>query len=296
MTIEQYILEKRRIINTELDRILPKEHIIDEAVRYTVLATSNRWRPIVTIATSEMYGVKEKEILPIASAIEMLNGASIMIDDLPSFDNATLRRGKQTLHKVYGEALGILASFYTVHHLAFSLISGSDLPEPIRKRLIFDFPKLINEMVLGQAKDVLSKGKTMTTEEILQMYGQKSGALYGFSAVAGGVVGRASDSEIEALRKYGRSMGTAYQVLDDILDIEAKPKEIGKDVQQDLCKPTLPSLIGVEASKRKAQGLMQDAKQALTRIDRDTFILTELVDYIVLINKKLTAPVVRFGV
>ncbi len=296
MSIEHYILEKRELINRELDRILTAEHELNEFARYTILAPGHRWRPIITIATAEMYGVPDDEILPIACCIEILHGTSMIIDDLPSFDNAMTRRGRTTLHRVSGEALAIWTSWYTLN-FALSLLSyKNELPQQTREKFVDDFGNLVSEMISGQTKDILSKGKTMTPEQILRMYEQKSGALYGFSAVAGGIVGRASDSKIEALRKYGRSMGTAYQILDDILDIEAKPEEIGKDVGQDVGKPTLPLLVGIETSREKAKKLMVEAKEALAHIPRDTSVLRDLVDYIALVNKQLTTPIIRFDV
>ena len=293
MNIDQYVLEKRQIINTELARILPENDVLSEAARYTILSPSNRWRPIITIATAEMYDVPQEEVLHVACAIESLHGASIMLDDLPSFDNAMLRRGKPTLHMVYGENVALLASFWIKECFAPSLLSlRKDVN--IRGKLTDYFISTTDNMIYGEAKDMSSKNSSMGIDEILNMYEQKSGALYELSAVAGGIVGQANETELKHLAKYGKSMGTAYQILDDILDIESTPEQIGKDVGQDKNKPTLPKLIGIEASRIKAQQLMDESKKVLTYLSRKTDMLSELVDYIVLINWKITTPIVKF--
>ena len=300
MGIDEYVLEKRQIINDELVRILSSLNLeggdeLIECAKYTILAPSNRWRPIVAIASAEMYDILIDKILPISCAIEMLHCASMMIDDLPSFDNAMLRRGKPTLHRVYGEGLAIYTSHLTLT-LARSLIFRSDLPQQIKVKLVVDYfsDLIITEMIPGQLRDITSKNTTMTSEQILQMYEQKSGALYGFSAAVGGIVDQANNAEVEHLTKYGRKMGTAYQILDDILDIEAKPEEIGKDVGKDIGKPTLPSIIGVEASREKARELMQESKDALSNIRRNTRILYKLVGYIALADKRVSPSIVQF--
>ncbi len=297
MGIEQYVLEKREIVNEELFRILSKKGLLTKAARHTILSPSHRWRPIVTIATADMYGILNEEILPIACAVEIIHGSSIIIDDLPSFDDGMLRRGKPTLHRVYGEHLAVCTA-YSILVMAYSSISSKNgLSEEIRRRLLDYFYSTLGEMIEGQSKDIASKNNDMTVDKILEMYEQKSGALYGFSAVAGGLVGKASDAELDFLSKYGRRMGTAYQILDDILDIEAQPIEIGKDVRKDLGKAALPSFIEVDASRIKAQELINDSKEALTHIGKETHKLSDLVDYIVLVNvnRKETSPIIKYN-
>ena len=296
MSIEQFISEKREKVNNELARILSLDSQLDEAARYTMLGPSHRWRPIVTIAAAEMYDVPVKEILPIACAIEILHGASIIIDDSPSFDNFTLRRGRPTLHRAYSEDLAILTSFYLIDYLVESLfLSKNNLPQQIRNKLFDYLLRTKAEMIQGEYEDIKSKGISMSPNQILKMYEQKSGSLFGLSAVAGGIVGRTDEVELEHLERYGRNMGTAYQILDDILDIEAQPEEIGKDVGKDKDKPNLPSTIGIDDSRKKAQELRLSAQQALKYLGKNVEILNDLVEYIALMNnKKITSSIIKF--
>lgn len=297
MNLDQYILEKRNVIDNELARILVGDSIADEMARYTILAPSNRWRPIVAIASVEMYDVPIKDILPVACAIEILHGTSIIIDDLPSFDNGMVRRGKPTLHRVYGEHLAHWASLYAGILANFQILSKNNLPQQTRETLLELFCKLTNEMMSGEIMDLDSRTVSMDVNTLLKRDEKKSGALYGFSAVTGGIAGKASDKELNLLNEYGRSMGTAYQILDDILDVEAQLEQIGKDSGKDkkLDRPTLPSVLGLEASKEKAKELMQNAKQALSGLGRNARILYELVDYVALFDKRVTPAIVQFN-
>ncbi|MBI2091488.1 MAG: polyprenyl synthetase family protein, partial [Deltaproteobacteria bacterium] len=167
-----------------------------------------------------------------------------------------------------------------------SISSKNGLSEEIRRRLLDYFYSTLGEMIEGQSKDIASKNNDMTVDKILEMYEQKSGALYGFSAVAGGLVGKASDAELDFLSKYGRRMGTAYQILDDILDIEGTTEELGKPAKSDIGnkKSTYPSILGVEKSKKLAKEQIDAAYSALAEFDAKADPLREIARYI--INRK----------
>lgn len=289
--LQQYLEERRRLVEEALDRLLPPVDTyprpLHEAMRYSVFAGGKRLRPILAIAGAEAAGGSIEDALPIACALECIHTYSLIHDDLPSMDNDDVRRGKPTCHRVYGEALAILAGDALLT-LAFALLSE----ESLAKRLSAErLSQLIREvaraagslgMVGGQVVDILSEGKEIDRGTLLFLHTHKTGALIRTSVLSGGLVAKASPEELKALSLYGERIGLAFQIVDDLLDLLGVEEEMGKPVGSDKKKKkaTYPALIGVEESRRQVERLTALAKEVLLPFGDRAWALQAIADYI----------------
>ena len=257
-------------------------------MNYSLFAGGKRLRPILCIASSEAVGGNEEDVLPVACALEMIHTYSLIHDDLPAMDNDDMRRGKPTSHKVYGEALAILAGDALLTE-AFNLISRLDLNGEKAGEVIQKIVALIasaagpNGMVGGQAVDMAIAGKQVEASIIEFMHAHKTGALIAASVSSGAVLGGASKNQLESLDRYGRKIGLAFQVSDDILDIEGDSDEMGKVVGVDaqMGKNTYPSIYGLEKSKEMLRELIDEAIDSLYQFDIKAEPLRKIAEYIV---------------
>jgi len=290
-SLEQYLERRRALVEEALDRFLPSveayPRLIHEAMRYSVFARGKRLRPILTIASAEAVGGTQEDALPVAAALECIHTYSLIHDDLPSMDNDEFRRGKPTCHKVYGEALAILAGDALLT-LAFSLLSQEALARKLGAErlslLIQEVAKAAGSlgMVGGQVVDILSEGREVDRETLRYLHTHKTGALIRASVLAGALVASASKDELEALSRYGERVGLAFQIVDDLLDITGKQEEMGKPVGGDRRKrkATYPELLGQEESRRQVEKLINEAKEALTLFGELAWALRSIADYI----------------
>jgi geranylgeranyl diphosphate synthase type II len=290
-SLEQYLERRRALVEEALDRFLPSveayPRLIHEAMRYSVFAGGKRLRPILTIASAEAVGGTQEDALPVAAALECIHTYSLIHDDLPSMDNDEFRRGKPTCHKVYGEALAILAGDALLT-LAFSLLSQEALARKLGAErlslLIQEVAKAAGSlgMVGGQVVDILSEGREVDRETLRYLHTHKTGALIRASVLAGALVASASKDELEALSRYGERVGLAFQIVDDLLDITGKQEEMGKPVGGDRRKrkATYPELLGQEESRRQVEKLINEAKEALTLFGELAWALRSIADYI----------------
>jgi geranylgeranyl diphosphate synthase type II len=253
MTLDDYLREKRALVDAALDRHLPPPEtppcVIHEAMRYAVLGGGKRIRPILAIAAAEACGADAMPFLQQIAALELVHTYSLVHDDLPALDDDDLRRGRKTTHVVFGEAMGILAGDALLTE-AFSWLSapGGNL-------------RAIHE-VAGQVADIEQTGSKEHTLELLQfIHENKTGKLLTASAVLGGILAGADEVKIAALRRYGHSVGLAFQIVDDLLDIEADAATLGKTAGKDVAqgKLTYPALLGVDAARAEAQRLLEVA-------------------------------------
>jgi geranylgeranyl diphosphate synthase type II len=272
MDLHAYLRERRVLVEEALDRCLPPvtetPGRLHEAIRYSMLAPGKRLRPILVLASAEAVGGKPETVLPTACALECIHVFSLIHDDLPCMDNDDYRRGRLTNHKVYGEAMALLAGDALLA-LAFELIAGNAATVPPDR--VVAVMKLIARgsgtwgMVGGQVADIESEGKDITPETLRYIHAHKTGALLTASSLAGALLCGADQAQQEALRRYGASIGLAFQIADDILDIvgdEAKiGKPVGSDQKQD--KATYPKLYGLEESRRRMQAESAAAAAAL---------------------------------
>ncbi|CAL5223044.1 g5500 [Coccomyxa viridis] len=268
-----YMKERAQLVNEALDKSVPLQYpeIINESMRYSLLAGGKRVRPCLCLAACEAVGGSIDQAMPTACAMEMLHTMSLIHDDLPSMDNDDFRRGKPTNHKVYGEDVAILAGDALLT-LAFEYICRETrgvAPERI-VRVVCEVGKAVGAegLVAGQIVDIKSEGmaEQVGIDTLQYIHEHKTAALLEASVVCGAIMGGAGEPDLERLRKYARCIGLAFQVVDDILDITQSTEVLGKTAGKDLLsdKTTYPSLLGIEKSKEVANSLIAEAKAQLS--------------------------------
>lgn len=290
--IELYLKEKKSLVEDALDRYLPKESempsSLHRAVRYSLMAGGKRIRPILCIASCEAVGGKADDALSSACALEMIHTYSLVHDDLPAMDNDDFRRGKPTNHKVFGEAVAILAGDALLTE-AFRIMTEKSLRRGVNPDIILDVIHDISVasgsfgMVGGQVVDMESEGTEIDLPTLEYLHTHKTGALILASVKGGARLGGGTDEQIRAFSRYGECLGLAFQITDDILDIEGEQTEIGKDVGSDARrkKATYPSIVGMAASKERAKELMEMALDSLYAFDKRAEPLRKIAKYIV---------------
>ncbi len=288
MEIKRYLEEKRLAVDRCLEEQLRAEgpcKKLSEAVRYSLTAGGKRIRPILLMAAYEGCGGEaEPVVLPAAAALEMIHTYSLIHDDLPAMDNDDLRRGRPTSHKVFGEALAILAGDALLTE-AFVLLSSLEVKPEIRVQVIREIAVASGHkgMAGGQALDMAAQGRPTTGEELERLHRLKTGCLIRAAVTSGGLLAGASAESLEALCDYGSSVGLAFQIADDILDVEGKKEALGKNVGGDAAKAkaTYPAVLGVTTAKRWAVEWSSRAVEALKRFDSRADALREIARFIV---------------
>ena len=287
--LKRYLETRRLIVEEALEAALPEkegpEARVVEAMRYSLFAGGKRFRPILCIAAAEAVGEEVEAAMPAACALEMIHTYSLIHDDLPAMDNDDLRRGKPTSHVVFGEAIAILAGDGLLTE-AFVLLSGYHtlLPERALKLIgVIARAASYRGMVGGQVVDMLSQNKPADLETVQQMHNRKTAALISAAAESGALAGRSTDDQVEALARYGRAIGLAFQIADDILDIEGDTEVLGKTTGSDVArgKVTYPAVVGLEEARQSARELVNDALAALERFDQRADPLRALAKYII---------------
>ncbi len=294
MEIKTYLNEQRQRVEAALAEFAPaaeglfKKHIA--AMRYSLFAGGKRLRPILCLAAAGAVSddpAVAKRVLPVACALECIHTYSLIHDDLPAMDNDDLRRGKPTNHKVFGEAAAILAGDGLLT-FAFELLSGpacACLDSASCIRIMGCIAKAAGSagMVGGQSLDMLYEGKEISYETLRDIHRSKTGALITASVLSGAMAAGAGRAQEKALERYGGRIGLAFQVVDDILDVESTAEELGKPAGSDSrsAKATYPSLFGLGTSRIMAQEAAQEAIAALQDFDHKAEPLRNLAEYIV---------------
>ena len=296
-SLAEYIGARRARIDAALQRFLPAPpdcpRSVYEAMRYSVDAGGKRLRPILTLAGAETVAptfAAESAIdlaLPAACAIELIHTYSLIHDDLPAMDDDSLRRGRPTNHVVHGEGMAILAGDGLLTE-AFSLLSTEPRDPRLADRKIRAIQTIADAaggrgMVGGQAIDLLAAGSTTLDGHTLQdMHARKTGALIRAAAVAGAIMAGGSDDAIAAIGEYGRHVGLAFQIVDDILDVEGDAMDLGKTAGKDARagKPTYPSTYGLDASRRLATERHDAAIAALRSAGLESSRLAEIAAWV----------------
>ena len=288
-----YLKEQCALVDAALDRFLPKDtelpHSVHKAMRYSIFAGGKRVRPILMLAACQAVGGNSERAIPAACAMEMIHTYSLIHDDLPAMDDDDFRRGNPTNHKVFGEAIAILAGDALLTE-AFKLTSdprfaaGCD-PSGLLA-VIHEIATCAGSygMVGGQVVDMESEGnKDIDLATVQYIHTHKTGALIKASVVAGALLGGAAGQQLAAITRYGEAAGLAFQIADDILDIEGTTEEIGKDAGSDQArgKATYPAVMGVAAAKEEAQAMMDEALRALEIFGAEADPLREIARYIV---------------
>ncbi|CEN89444.1 polyprenyl synthetase family protein [Paraclostridium sordellii] len=284
---------KNRVNKIEqiLNEYMPKEEgyqkKIFESMNYSLKAGGKRLRPILTLEACKIVGGEEEDAIAFAVAIEMIHTYSLIHDDLPALDNDDLRRGRKANHKVYGEAMAILAGDGLLNY-AYEIM----LKESIGKNDPEKYLKAINEiaksagiygMIGGQVVDIESEGKKIDMDKLDFIHMNKTAAIIIGCMRAGAIIGNATDKQLEDITKYAKNIGLSFQIVDDILDIVGDEAKLGKNVGSDIDneKSTYPSLIGLEKSKEVANQLIKEAKASINQISKDNAFLNGLAEYIV---------------
>ncbi|HSQ40974.1 MAG TPA: farnesyl diphosphate synthase [Fibrobacteraceae bacterium] len=260
-----------------LPSVIPNR--LHEAMRYSMFAGGKRLRPALACAAFEAFHGQGESIWLITSALEMLHTFSLIHDDLPCMDDDDLRRGMPTAHKKYGEATAVLSGDALCIH-AFELLArtgSAQVVETIAHALG------TSGMIGGQMMDIESEGRQVNLEIVDYIHYHKTAALIEASLVVGAICAGADSDQIVPIREFGHAIGLAFQVVDDILDIEQTTEQLGKDAGSDLekGKATYPSVIGLEASKKKACELYESSLRALDRSSAETRILRSIAAFIV---------------
>ncbi len=286
--IKAYVKEKRTQVNAFLESYIQEPFRpgkLHEAVGYSLLAGGKRVRPILCISAYETCGGDGNDIIPQACSIELIHTYSLIHDDLPSMDNDDLRRGKPTNHVVFGEAMAILAGDALLTD-AFRIFSRSDTIPP--DKLLSGIGRLasaagIMGMVAGQAQDIISENAAPDEDMLRFIHTHKTAALIQVSVEIGALLSDARDDVISRITDYGKSIGLAFQVVDDILDIVSSTEELGKPSGSDeeKHKMTYPSVYGLKGSKKIAQDLIASAQRAVKSIPGDTKYLSGIADYLI---------------
>jgi geranylgeranyl diphosphate synthase type II len=296
MDLKHYLKERCKLVDEALDMLLPREDelpaALHKSMRYSVFAGGKRIRPILMLAACEAVGGDINLAMPAACAMEMIHTYSLIHDDLPAMDDDDFRRGNPTNHKVFGEAVAILAgdALLTAAFIAMSRPAGSlQVPPATLLAVINEIGNCAGShgMVGGQVIDMESEGQHDIDLAIVQyIHTHKTGALIKASIKAGAMLGGADDQALAAMIRYGETVGLAFQIADDILDIEGTTEEIGKDAGSDQVrgKATYPAVVGLAESKRRAAELMAMALESLAGFDAKADPLREIAGYIV--NRK----------
>lgn len=287
--LKQYLEARRLMVEEALEVALPQqdgpETRVVEAMRYSLFAGGKRLRPILCLAASEAVGGDLKAAMPAGCALEMIHTYSLIHDDLPAMDDDDLRRGKPTNHKVFGEAIAILAGDGLLTE-AFVLLSdyNSLLPERAVQVIgVIAEAASYRGMVGGQVVDILSQNKRAELETVQQMHSRKTAALIAAATESGALSGKGSEAQVAALGRYGRAIGLAFQIADDILDIEGDTELLGKTTGADEArgKVTYPAAVGLERSRQAANEMVNDALAALEGFDDRANPLRSLANYII---------------
>ena len=282
-----YLSKSKKLVEVALEESLgpEKPEVLREAMRYSLLAGGKRLRPILCLAACELAGGNSESALPTAVALEMIHTMSLIHDDLPSMDNDDLRRGMPTNHKVYGDAIAILAGDALLTR-AFEMVSirSTGVPSDRLLRVVGELSLAAGApgLVGGQVVDLQSEGEEVDLETLEYIHLHKTGALLKACVTCGALIGGAKEDLLEALNTYARGIGLAFQIIDDILDLTSSSEVLGKTAGKDLIadKTTYPKLLGLEASKTRADELVKKAKNALSPWSENAKPLLALADYI----------------
>lgn len=288
MDLTAYLANNQKRIERALDRYLPREKArpatIHRAMRYSLFAGGKRLRPILCLSAAEACGGSMEAALPLACAMECIHTYSLVHDDLPSMDNDDFRRGRPTCHKVFGDGIAVLAgdALLTV---AFEIIAHAT---PTRR---YSMPVLLREvavaagsrkLIAGQVADLEAEGKKSNRADLRYIHENKTAAILTTSARLGAMSANADAKMLSAITRFGRALGLAFQVIDDILDVTQTTEKLGKSAGKDAAaqKATYPAVIGLEKSRAEAKRLTRNAHDALSLFGEKARTLRELANYL----------------
>jgi geranylgeranyl diphosphate synthase type II len=288
MNIKAYLISRQNLIDRALDRYLPKENLkpptIHKAMRYSVFAGGKRLRPILCLGAAEACDGQIENAMPLACALECIHTYSLVHDDLPSMDNDDFRRGRATCHKVFGDGIAVLAGDALLT-IAFEIVSCAK-PAPR-----YGLPVFLREiavaagsqkLIAGQVADLEAEGKTTTREQLRYIHENKTAAILATTVRLGAMSANATAKQMKAITKFGRALGLAFQIIDDVLDVTQTSEKLGKSAGKDIAakKATYPAVIGLSQSRVEARRLTREAHSALSIFKDNAGALHELANYL----------------
>jgi geranylgeranyl diphosphate synthase type II len=291
LDLKAYLEERRSLVNRALAAYLPAVRgpafRVVQAMHYSLFAGGKRLRPILCLAAAEAVGGSPEEALPLACALEMIHTYSLIHDDLPSMDDDDLRRGQPTCHKQFDEATAILAGDGLLTEAFYTLAAAAPRFQG-REAMLLEVQELLSEaagyrgMVGGQMLDLMAEGRRITLKELETVHRLKTGALLIAATRAGALAGGGSRPQVAALTAYGERFGLAFQITDDLLDVEGEAAEMGKapGMDEKRQKATYPALLGLETSRQWAGHLVQEALAELEPFKERAAPLRELARYL----------------
>jgi len=286
--LKRYLVARQTEVDRALDRFLPRATVapatIHRAMRYSLFAGGKRLRPILCLAAAEACGGKTNAALPAACAVECIHTYSLIHDDLPSMDNDDLRRGRPTCHKVFGDAIAILAGDALLT-IAFEIathaktVSRYDLRDVFREIAEAAGSR---KLIAGQVADLEAEGRRLNRAQVRSIHENKTAALLTTSVRLGAMSANATAKQLASITAFGRALGLAFQVIDDILDVTQTSEKLGKSAGKDLAaqKATYPAVIGLEKSRAEARRLTRQAHSTLGSLGENARVLRGLADYL----------------
>jgi len=289
LTLDEYLKAGREAVEAALEGLVPagdeRPSTIHQAMRHSLFAGGKRIRPLLFLAAAEAIGPVNDEAVEAACSLELVHTYSLVHDDLPALDNDDLRRGRPTAHKAFGEAMAILAGDALLTR-AFEVLAGLEGPPDRRIALVRELATAagtVDGMIGGQVEDLEAEGKPVEEDRLLYIHRSKTGALIRASVRMGGLWAGPSREQLDALDEYGRRIGLAFQIVDDILDVTATSAELGKtagkDTEQE--KATFPALYGLDESRRRAREHHQAALDAAAVFGERGCRLRQIADRVV---------------
>jgi geranylgeranyl diphosphate synthase type II len=276
-----YFADYQQRVDAELRRVMPSTaERVGEAMLYTLLAPSKRVRPVLTMLSAELCGGAAAEAMAAACAVEMVHASSLILDDLPSMDDAALRRGRPSNHVAFGQAIAILAAFGLLD-AAFA-VAARGYPPALAAQLTALIADAVGTdgLIGGQAADLLATDQAITFETLERIHRGKTGALFSAAATAGALTAGASRESVASLQAFAKNLGLAFQIVDDLLDVEGDPAVTGKPVREDVKKTTFVSFSGAAGARQIATELCHTADRALAPFGRRAERLRELSAFV----------------
>lgn len=290
MDLETYLREGRARVEEALEQALPPRHPdpgrLVESMRYTLLLPAKRLRGIVCLAVAECFGAKSNDVMPLAVSVEMIHASSLILDDLPSFDDAIRRRGALANHRVFGESTAILAAV-SLLCAAFRHPAACSRPRWLGPDdavgTVFHLADAVGDqgMVAGEALDLLARGSRPGLDELERIHALKTGSLFIACAVEAGRLSGAGPDERAALKAYAKNLGLAFQITDDLLDVIGDPEKTGKDIGQDADGASFVTFAGLEGAERLARELVDTAVLALAPLGKRATVLEAIARFVV---------------
>ena len=276
-------------VNRRLPELLPpataRPEPVHQAMHYALTGAGKRVRPVLTLAVADLFGCRSEPVLDLACAVEMVHACSLVLDDLPAMDDAALRRGRPTVHRVFGESVALLAALALLNR-AYALVAEAATRLALRRYTTEDVVHHLaaaigsDGLIGGQALDLLASPEEMNLDILEYIHSHKTGALFMAAGEMGAMAAEARRRDLEVIARFAKNLGLAFQISDDLLDVLGTPEETGKDTGKDIGKVTFVKLLGVPGAQALAGELLGFAVDSLAPLGRKADPLRDLVKFV----------------